>query len=333
MQVTNNSISNHDRKQQRKVRVAAVQFEHKSNDKRANFEKIKIFVEKAAQKQVEIIVFPECCLTGYWHLRHLDRSSLVALAEPVPHGPMSQQLIAISKESRMIVGTGLVEITEHGNLYNTYVVALPNGNIYAQRKLHAFVNENISSGQNFTVFDSPFGWRIGILICYDNNIIENGRMMGLMGVDILLAPHQTGGCSLNDSNIMGMINRSLWDNRVNNPDAIENEFKGPKGREWLMRWLPSRAHDQGLFLIFSNGVGVDDDEIRTGNAMILDPYGRILVETWQAGDYMVVADLDSSMLASNTGRQWMKARKPELYNLLTQPIGIELDTRKVRFSQ
>lgn len=26
---------------------------------------------------------------------------------------------------------------------------------------------------------------------------------------------------------------------------------------------------------FSNGVGVDDDEIRTGNSMILDPYGRI----------------------------------------------------------
>ena len=54
-----------------------------------------------------------------------------------------------------------------------------------------------------------------------------------------------------------------------------------------MRWLPSRAHDNGLFLIFSNGVGVDDDEVRTGNAMILDPYGRILVETCEAGDAMV----------------------------------------------
>ena len=55
-----------------------------------------------------------------------------------------------------------------------------------------------------------------------------------------------------------------------------------------MRWLPSRAHDNGLFLIFSNGVGADDDEVRTGNAMILDPYGRILAEsrrsatTWSA---------------------------------------------------
>ena len=28
-----------------------------------------------------------------------------------------------------------------------------------------------------------------------------------------------------------------------------------------------------MFLLFSNGVGPDDDEIRTGNAMVLDPYG------------------------------------------------------------
>jgi predicted amidohydrolase len=45
-----------------------------------------------------------------------------------------------------------------------------------------------------------------------------------------------------------------------------------------MRWLPARAHDNGLFLLFSNGVGADDDEVRTGNAMILDPYGRIIVK-------------------------------------------------------
>ena len=30
-------------------------------------------------------------------------------------------------------------------------------------------------------------------------------------------------------------------------------FKPPLG--WLMRWLPSRAHDNGMFLVFSNGVG------------------------------------------------------------------------------
>ncbi len=38
------------------------------------------------------------------------------------------------------------------------------------------------------------GWRLGVLICYDNNVNENGRITALLGADIILAPHQTGGC-------------------------------------------------------------------------------------------------------------------------------------------
>ena len=98
-----------------------------------------------------------------------------------------------------------------------------------------------------------------------------------------------------------------------------------------MRWLPSRAHDNGMFLIFSNGVGIDDDEVRTGNAMILDPYGEILAETGMAGDDMVIADLDAEQLPLSSGQRWLRARRPELYLPLTSPTGRELDTWKVRF--
>ena len=78
---------------------------------------------------------------------------------------------------------------------------------------------------------------------------------------------------------------------------------------------------------------MDDNEIRTGNAMILDPYGRILTETWKAGDDMVVADLDASLLEVSTGKRWIKTRRPELYESLTVPTGIEQDTRTVRFDK
>jgi predicted amidohydrolase len=98
-----------------------------------------------------------------------------------------------------------------------------------------------------------------------------------------------------------------------------------------MRWLPSRAHDNGLFLIFANGVGVDDDEIRTGNAMILDPYGRIVVETCKAGDDMVVADLEASLRDQSTGARWIRTRRPDLYGPLARPTGKEQDTRTSRF--
>jgi predicted amidohydrolase len=132
---------------------------------------------------------------------------------------------------------------------------------------------------------------------------------------------------------MGLVPRRLWDEREANPAAIEAEFKGDKGRGWLMRWLPSRAHDNGLFLVFSNGVGVDDDEVRTGNAMILDPYGRVLQETWRAGDAMVTALLDGSLIPQSTGRRWIRTRRPELYGPLTVRTGIERDTRSVRFDE
>jgi predicted amidohydrolase len=129
---------------------------------------------------------------------------------------------------------------------------------------------------------------------------------------------------------MGLIDRRLWDNRHADPAAIEREFRSDKGRGWLMRWLPSRAHDNGLFLIFSNGVGVDDDEIRTGNAMILDPYGRVLAETWKAGDDVVVADLEASLLDKATGRLWIQARRPELYRELAVPTGRERDAHELK---
>jgi N-carbamoylputrescine amidase len=158
-------------------------------------------------------------------------------------------------------------------------------------------------------------------------------MTALRGAELLIAPHQTGGVRSKNPHLMGLVDRRLWDDRHSNPRAIEAEFRGDKGRGWLMRWLPSRAHDNGMFLIFSNGVGVDDDEIRTGNAMILDPYGRILAETGAAADAMVIADLDPRLLENSTGRKWMCARRPDLYAGLSVPTGMERDTRQLKFEE
>jgi hypothetical protein len=136
---------------------------------------------------------------------------------------------------------------------------------------------------------------------------------------------------------MKLIPPQKWHERHSNPKAIEDEIRGDNGRGWLMRWLPSRAHDSGLFYVFSNGVGIDaageEVEIRTGNAMILDCYGRILKETWRAADDMVVADCDLGLLDRSQGARWLRARRPELYSLLSTPTGIEVDPRTARFSE
>ena len=59
-----------------------------------------------------------------------------------------------------------------------------------------------------------------------------------MGAEILLAPHQTGGCTSKNPHQMGLIERRVWEARHSDPQAIEAELKGDKGRGWLMRWLP-----------------------------------------------------------------------------------------------
>ncbi len=315
------------------VRAAAVQLNHAPGDKEANLGKIEGFVRKAAAEGVELVVFPEMCISGYWHVRNLSRDEVEELAEPVPDGPSTRRLVDLASAHELTVGAGLVERGDDGHLYNTYVAALPDGRTVRHRKIHCFISEHMSSGREYTVFDLPSGGRVGILICYDNNIGENVRLTTLRGAEILLAPHQTGGCDSKNPNIMGKVDRVLWDNREEDPESIEAELRGPKGREWLLRWLPTRAHDNGVFVVFSNGVGPDDDEVRTGNSMIIDPYGRILSETWKAAEAMVVADLDLSLIENSTGRRWIRTRRPELYGDLAVSTGQEVDTRELRFDE
>lgn len=313
------------------LRVASVQFQHRANDKAHNFSVMEGFADKAKAEGVQVLAFPEMCVTGYWHVPQMDRAGLDGLAESLD-GPSVTQLRAMAQRTGMLIGAGLLERDENNRLYNSYVAMLPDGTFHVHRKLHAFEHEEIASGNSYTVFDTPWGVKIGILICWDNNLVENARATALLGADVLLAPHQTGGCLSRSPHAMGLIDPELWHRRHEDPAAIEAEFKGPKGREWLMRWLPARAHDNGMFLVFSNGVGEDNGEVRTGNAMVLDPYGRIITETWAARDEMVVADLDLELLPKATGRRWIRGRRPELYGVLTEPLGHELSPQEARFS-
>lgn len=314
------------------LRVASVQFQHRANDKAYNLSVMAGFADRARAEGVQVLAFPEMCITGYWHVPQMDRAGLDALAENLD-GPSVAALRDMAQSTGMLIGAGFLERDGDNKLYNSYVAMLPDGTSHVHRKLHAFEHEEIASGDGYTVFDTPWGVRLGILICWDNNLVENARATALLGADVLLAPHQTGGCLSRSPHAMGLIDPELWHRRHEDPAAIEAEFRGPKGREWLMRWLPARAHDNGMFLVFSNGVGEDNGEVRTGNAMVLDPYGRILAETWAASDDMVMADLDLELLPKATGRRWIRGRRPELYGLLTQPLGHELSPQAARFSE
>ena len=256
-----------------------------------------------------LVAFPEMCICGYWHVLKLDGAALHALAEPLS-GPSVSYVARLARERGIAIGAGFLELAEDGALYNAYAACMPDGQVHRHRKLHAWEHRLISSGNTFTVFDTPWGIRAGILICWDNNLIENARANALLGAEILIAPHQAGGSHSASPHGMKRIPVEKWIRRHEDPEAIEAEIRGPNGREWFLRWLPSRAHDNGMFLVFSNGVGQDEDEVRTGNAMILDPYGRILVETWQAADAIVSAEIDLALLNKCTGQRWIPWPSP-----------------------
>ena len=312
------------------LRVASIQFQHRAGDKAYNLERIAGFAEEASAQGARLAICPEMCICGYWHIPKLDRGELERLAEPID-GPSIGKVRELATRFDIAIGAGLLEAAPDGRLFNTYVVCMPNGELQRHRKLHAFEHELISSGDRFTVFDTQWGVKIGILICWDNNLIENVRATALLGATILIAPHQTGGTHSRSPHAMKPIPLKKWHDRYRAPNALVAEFQGPNGREWLMRWLPARAHDNGIFVIFSNGVGQDEDEVRTGNAMILDPYGRIVAETKAWEDAMVIADLDLQLIATSTGQRWMRGRRPELYGCLSDIRGDELGPRDAHF--
>ncbi len=317
---------------QRDFRAAVVQFEPVPDRPDLNFQTIRRRASAAAMDGARLVIFPEMCLIGYWHLRRQSAERLLELASP-ENGEYIEATRALAAELGAGIGVGYLENADDGALYNSYSVCLPDGTIHTHRKLHAFEHEAISSGAQFTVFDTPWNFRAGILICWDNNLIENVRATALLGASVLIAPHQTGGTDSPSPRGMKPIPTELWNNRENDPESIEEAFRGPSGRGWITRWLPSRAHDNGLFVLLSNGVGRDDNEIRTGNSMIIDPYGEIIAETWAAAEETVTADLDLNLVPMSSGRRWMRGRRPELYGILTQRRGDELNPRDARFSR
>jgi predicted amidohydrolase len=221
------------------------------------------------------------------------------------------KLIAISKEFDIAILAGLFEKDENDNLFNTYVCVNKDGLVAKHRKLHPFINPFLKAGDNYTVFEFN-GWKCGILICYDNNIIENVRATTLLGANIIFMPHVTM-CTPSTRPGAGFVDPVLWQNRKADPLSLRLQFDGKKGRDWLMKWLPARAYDNAIYAVFSNPIGMDGDQLKNGCSMIIDPFGEILVECRSFDDSYVTALITPEKNIQAGGHRYIKARRPELY--------------------
>ena len=302
----------------RDIRLAACQFEHRDGDKEYNLSRIRSLTAQAANRGAEIVCFHECCISAYSFVQGFGREKLFALAESIP-GPSVDRLIEIAAEYNVALLAGLFE-RDGDEIFNAYVCVTKEGIVAKHRKLHAFVSNQLSSGSEYTVFEL-LDCRCGILICYDNNLPENVRINALMGAEIVFMPHVTG-CLPSIMPGRGTVDPQLWHNRDTDPARLRKELNGPKGREWLMRWLPARAWENGIYAIFANPIGIDDEQVRNGNAMILDPFGEIITECHALDDEVCVALCPAEKVDQSSGRRYLRARRPELYEKLVESTGV-----------
>jgi predicted amidohydrolase len=293
------------------LKVATAQFENRSGDKSYNLETIDRLSAAAAAEGAQVIAFHECSVTGYSYARKLDRAQLTDLAEIIPDGPSIQRLIEIAGKHDIVVLAGLFEKDIDGNLFKAYVCVDKNGLISKFRKLHPFINGNLTPGDQYVLFDIH-GWKCSILICYDNNIVENVRAVTLLGADIIFMPHVTMMTPSTRPGA-GFADPALWDKRHEDPTSLRLEFDGLKGRAWLMKWLPARAYDNAIYAIFSNPIGMDDDQLKNGCSMILDPFGDIIAECRKLDDDIAIATCTPDKLTQAGGHRYKMARRPELY--------------------
>lgn len=293
------------------LRISTAQFENRSGDKDYNLSVIEKLAKRASEEGSKVISFHECSITGYTFARNLTKDQMLDLAEFIPNGESVLKLIEIAEKYNIVILAGLFEKDLDDNLFKAYVCVDKSGLVAKYRKLHPFINPYLTAGDKYCVFEID-GWKCGILICYDNNIVENVRATALLGANVIFMPHVTM-CTPSTRPGAGFVDPKLWENREEDPTSLKLEFEGMKGRDWLMKWLPARAYDNAVYVVFSNPIGMDDDQLKNGCSMIIDPFGDILTECHSFEDSFVTTTITAEKLIQAGGYRYIKARRPELY--------------------
>src|SRR5260370_34322769 len=215
------------------LRIASAEFENESGNKDYNLSVIRQLAKRAASVDTDVIAFHECCSTGYSFARHLSREQMLDLAELIPDGESVRALIQIARETKVAILAGLFEKGANDRLYKAYICVDGKGVVARYRKLHPPMHPHLLPGDEYVVFDLH-GWKCGILVCYDNNIIENVRATTLLGAQVIFMPH-VAMCTPSPRPGAGFVNPTLWEHRAHDPTSLRTEFLVLKRRTWLMK--------------------------------------------------------------------------------------------------
>lgn len=166
-------------------RVAVLQMRSVNREYESNIKTIIKYMSEAKQNGADILLLPECFITGYDLT--IDNASAITENDLAP-------LCEKAKELRIgIVATALTK--GKSNPQNSAFVISKDGKIlmkYAKVHTCDFADEKVlESGTEFKVcvFD---GVKIGIMICYDREYPESARVLMLKGAEIILVPNDCG---------------------------------------------------------------------------------------------------------------------------------------------
>ncbi|MFC1940602.1 carbon-nitrogen hydrolase family protein [Chloroflexota bacterium] len=237
------------------IKIAAVQMEPRIMENRENLNRVLLDIRTVAQNGADLIVFPECALSGYVFN---SRAAAIPFMETIP-GPATGELSTCCKELGVHVVLGLLEI-DGDRCFNTAVLVGPQGLIGKYRKNHLpflGIDRYIDRGDKpFQVYNTPIG-NIGLHICYDCNFPESARVMALLGADILVLP-------------------TNW----------------PEGRGKIPQYvINTRAYENRVHLVAVDRVGIENGTRFIGLSKIVNVQGDTLAQGSADDEQIIYAEV------------------------------------------
>ncbi len=169
-------------------KIACVQMDCQIADKDSNLRQVRNRLQEAAGQGAQLVIFPECILTGYCFE---SKEEAWPLAETLP-GPSTAILAQDCRQLKVWTVVGLLESRpDDGAMFNVCALIGPHGLAAVYRKIHL---PYLGLDRFSTPGDRPFAvhdlgdLRLGMTICYDGSFPESARVLTLLGADLVVLP-------------------------------------------------------------------------------------------------------------------------------------------------
>jgi len=248
-----------------------------------NLVKAEAWIAEASRRGSDVICFPEMWTTGFnW----LNNDRMAAAQYKV-----ADRIAAMAKAYGIWINGSMLALNEAGKVSNTSILFNADGEqagIYRKTHLFSLLHEDahMAPGDHVTVVDTPWG-RAGLAICYDIRFPELFRTYALKGAEIVFCPMA---------------------------------FPHPRLDHWKIL-VRARAIENQMFMVGINQVGSEDfgsDGVVTyfGDSVIIDPWGRTVIEAGETDEILLTATVDMDRVREiRSSMTVLKDRRPDIYEL------------------